>query len=476
MQRRLAAAFALIALAAVVLVGLGILLLAQRGARQETTDQLADEMEAIAELASGARSFRNLGAALARSQQAFNFETLRVAVVTDANGLIVPAQADLLRGRRPALTPDENPSGLPQSLTSGQREQFDTGDALILDDRRNVNALIRIDARFQEPDLNNAELALLGSQEVAPLPNRTIMWFLLSSAIVLVGATAAGAVLARRIVRPIRSLQATTAQLAAGHLSARTVVDGNDELADLGQSVNVMASELQRSKQLDQQFLMSISHDLRTPLTAIGGYGEALIDGTANDVQGVGQIIVGQASRLERLVQDLLDLARLDANQFTLARDVVDAAVIAGRTVAELQAPAAGDGVELRFLRHGEGPLTVIGDADRLTQIVTNLVDNGIKFARSVVQVTCAADRGWAVISVTDDGAGISETDLPHVFDRLYAGQSPPRRSESSVGLGLTIVKELVAAMDGSVTASQASGGGTVFIVHLPLIPPSANT
>ena len=472
MQRRLAAAFALIALAAVVLVGLGILLLAQRGARQETTDQLVDEMEAIAELASGTRSLRNFGQALARSQQAFNFETLRVAVVTDANDLIVTAQADPVRGRRPALVPDENPSGLPQKLTNGQREQFDSGEAVILDNRRNVNALIRINARFQESDLSNIELALLGSQQVAPLPNRTILWFLLSSAIVLVGATAAGTLLARRIVRPIRSLQATTAQLAAGHLSARTVVEGEDELADLGRSVNVMASELQRSKQLDQQFLMSISHDLRTPLTAIGGYGEALVDGTAHDIPAVGRIIVGQATRLERLVQDLLDLARLDAKQFTLARDVVDAGVISGRTVAEQQASAAGEGVELRFHRHGDGPLTVIGDADRLTQVVTNLVDNAVKFARSMVQVTCTSDSGWAVISVADDGAGISSEDLPHIFDRLYAGQSQPRRAESSVGLGLTIVKELVMAMNGSVTPGEAAGGGTVFTVRLPLVTP----
>ncbi|MDH3295853.1 MAG: HAMP domain-containing histidine kinase [Acidimicrobiia bacterium] len=470
MQRRLALAFALIALTAVVLVGLGILLLAQRGARQEAAQQLTAEMEAITDLLSGNRSIRNFGPALLRSQQAFGFEYLQLAVIDSDGELVVVVQPEPQRDRRPALVPADPPSGLPTDLTEDQLAGFEAGEVVIIDDRRAVFALAAIDLRLDRVDRPSLRPTLVGGQRVAPLPNRIVGWFLASSVVVLLGAAAAGAWLARRMVRPIHDLQRTTASLAAGNLDARTEVDGDDELADLARSVNSMAGELQRSRQLDQQFLMSISHDLRTPLTAIGGYGEALVDGTATDPRTVGRVIVGQAGRLERLVQDLLDLARLEAKQFTLRHQNVDLGVVTGRSVAAMTAPAANEGIDLRFHRRDQQSLTVSGDPDRLTQIVNNLIDNALKFARSSVEVTAVRDGHWAVITVADDGPGISEIDLPRIFDRLYAGQLAPRRAESSVGLGLTIVKELVTAMNGSVEVDNRPGGGSEFVVRLPLI------
>ena len=468
MQRRLALAFAATALAAVVLVGFGTLLLAQRGARQAATEQLVDEMEAITALAVGTRDFREFSSGLLRSRQAFDFDSLQMVVVTGDNQLVIPDESRLGRGRPFTFIPVETTSGLPTELAPDQRTRLDRNEFVVFDADNQVLALRRFDIRFRQGAPDVGSFALMGARNVEPLPRQAVAWFLVSGLAVVSGAIAAGIWLARRLVRPIHALQTTTATLAAGNLEARTAIDGDDELADLGRSVNQMAGELQRSKQLDQQFLMSISHDLRTPLTAIEGYGEALVDGTADDGTEVGRIIVGQAQRLERLVQDLMDLARLDANQFTLDLQPVDVAVLAGRTVAALQ--NATDEVAVSFVRQSPDPLVVNGDPDRLTQVMTNLIDNGAKFAASSVTVTTGRDDRWATVTVTDDGPGISEADRPYVFDRLYIGKAQPVRAENSSGLGLAIVNELVGAMGGVVGVAPGPDGGTEFTVRLPLV------
>ncbi|MEL6982773.1 MAG: HAMP domain-containing sensor histidine kinase, partial [Actinomycetota bacterium] len=260
-------------------------------------------------------------------------------------------------------------------------------------------------------------------------------------------------------------------------------------MAELGRSVNRMAADLERSKALDQQFLLSVSHDLRTPLTAISGYAEALQDGAVADPSGAGAIIGNHAKRLDRLVGDLLDLAKLDANRFRLDLRPVGLAVVSGRTVAGLAAKAAGHGVTIDQRTDAEA--TVLADPDRLAQVIANLVDNAINFATERVLVTIviespassptplpSADGGpganlVAKLTVSDDGPGFATEDLPYVFDRLYTGSARPRRSENSSGLGLAIVRELVGAMGGTVAAGNGANGGAAIAVWLPVHQPA---
>ena len=473
MQRRLSLALALTALAAVVMVGLGVVLQASRGARNEATVNVTTSVAAVADLAVGTRRLGDFGRQLARSRQAFDFEALQVVLV-DLDGEIVQADAaGDRRGRGDAPAASEMLEDLPPTLTGDQLETFRAGEPIVFDGRQVVLALIALDVTT--PDLRGAEgtLGLVAVDRIRPVPNQALGWFVWSSVVVLAGASLAGVLLARRLVKPIQAIQGTTAAIAAGDLQARTAVTGTDELADLGRSVNVMASELERSKQLDQQFLMSISHDLRTPLTAIGGYAEALVDGTATDRAAIGTIIGQQARRLERLVQDLLDLARLDANRFQLNPSTVDLVVVTGRTVAEMAATAAGRGVSMRFDRAPEMRIPVHVDPDRLAQIVGNLIDNAIKFATDSVVVGVSSEASQAVISVVDDGPGIDEADLPHIFDRLYSGRRQPKRTEMSTGLGLTIVRELATAMGGTATVANADSGSR-FEVRFPRADASA--
>ena len=292
--------------------------------------------------------------------------------------------------------------------------------------------------------------------------------FLLASLITLALGVVAAILLGRRLSRPIREASAATIRIAHGELSTRLPeppATENDDLAQLARSVNVMAVELDRARVLEQQFLLSVSHDLRTPLTSIRGYAEAISDGAA-DPQRSAAIIRSEARRLERLVADLLDLAKLRAKGFSLRMEPVDLVALAAVAGQGFEPDALERNVAIRFA--GSGALFVSADHDRLTQVTANLIENSLKYARTEVMISVVREGGWAVLSVDDDGPGIAPADLPHVFDRLYVARSQPVRQESSSGLGLAIVKELVEAMGGSVGASQAPIGGARLAVRLP--------
>ena len=238
-----------------------------------------------------------------------------------------------------------------------------------------------------------------------------------------------------------------------------------------------MAGTLERSRGLEQQFLLSVSHDLRTPLTSIRGYAEAVADGTAPDSQAAAGIILAEAQRLERLVKDLLDLAKLEARQFTLDMLAVDVTELARRGAAGFTREAADAGVEV-VVTTPPNPVTITADPDRLGQVLANLTENALKYARARIEVAVIQDAAGVRVEVSDDGPGVAPEDLPHVFERLYVARSQPVRQESGSGLGLAIVRELVDAMGGHVTAAANPGGGTRMVGVVPhtagvVMPPS---
>ena len=233
-------------------------------------------------------------------------------------------------------------------------------------------------------------------------------------------------------------------------------------------SINSMAAELERSRGIERNFLLSVSHDLRTPLTSIRGFAEAIAEGAAPDHEQAAAVITAEARRLERLVRDLLDLAKLDARRFSLdVRPTDIGEVVAG--TAEGFRPAAQDaGVALTVDAPALADQPAYADPDRLAQVVANLVENALKYAAGNIRVGVAARDGFLVLWVDDDGPGIAAADLPHVFDRLYTAARAPARQGAGSGLGLAIVKELVDAMGGSVRAeSQRGAGGTRMVVTL---------
>ncbi|MEM9561246.1 MAG: HAMP domain-containing sensor histidine kinase [Actinomycetota bacterium] len=490
MQRRLAIAFVLTALVSILLVGFGILAIAQVGARNRAEDQVQRGLNVVGSLLeSEARPARQLQAVIPQNRRDLGLEVLEPVVLGDDGSV-----RSLGFGGRGRGNPLRSLPGL--SIDADQLAALAADETVLVDHDDAVVGLRPLAIATDPATATQLRFALLAAQPVTAVPRRTVVWFLLSSAIVLVGALVAGILLARRLVHPIRAIEATTAALAAGQLDARVRIHGedidgtsggpgggadhrglggNDELVQLGRSVNRMAADLERSRALDQQFLLSVSHDLRTPLTAISGYAEALRDGAA-EPRGAGEVIGNQAARLDRLVGDLLDLAKLDANRFRLDLRPVDLGVVAGRTAAGLAPQAAQDGIAIETVV--DGPAPVLADADRLAQAIGNLVTNAMGFAaaRVVVLVTTVAEGsasgGRALVTVADDGPGFDPADLPFVFDRLYTGRARPRRAENPTGLGLAIVRELAAAMGASVEAGNAAEGGARLTMAFPLRRP----
>jgi len=290
--------------------------------------------------------------------------------------------------------------------------------------------------------------------------------FLWAAAATIVLGLGAAVLLGRRLARPVREAADAAHRIADGELSTRVpepAPSDRDELAELQRSINHMADSLERGRVLEQQFLLSVSHDLRTPLTSIRGYAEGIHDGHVEPARGAA-VIRQEAQRLERLVSDLLLLAKLQSKSFTLDPVALDLSA-AVHTAAE---GAAGTTTDVVVHAITSGPVQVVADPDRLAQVLANLVENAAKYARANVFVSCRAEAGRAVCTVDDDGPGIAEADLPHVFERLYSARQRPDRTENPSGLGLAIVRELVTAMGGDVAAGAAPNGGARLSFWLP--------
>jgi two-component system OmpR family sensor kinase len=276
--------------------------------------------------------------------------------------------------------------------------------------------------------------------------------------------------LARRLTRPIGELSRATERVAAGEPGVEVPVEGTDELAGLGQSFNAMSAELGRARESQRRFLESVSHELKTPLTSIRGYAEALSDGAVTPAEG-GRVVVAEADRLERLVSDLLDLARLGREGFAVEHRPVDLASVTDTAVQRHLPRARELGVTLSAGAGTDDRAWAVGDEGRLLQATSNLIENALRLTPAGGTVTVRARPGQ--IAVADTGPGLAAEDLPHAFDRFYLYNR--YRSERAVGsgLGLAIVKELTAAMGGGVHASSRPGGGAEFTLTLT-VPASA--
>jgi signal transduction histidine kinase len=291
--------------------------------------------------------------------------------------------------------------------------------------------------------------------------------FLASLVIAGLGGAAVAALLAfllaRRLLRPIAQLAFATRRVTSGETDVAVPVEGRDELADLGHSFNTMAFELTAAREAQRSFLESVSHELKTPLTSIRGYAEALEEGAVSPEEG-GRVVATEADRLERLVFDLLDLARLGRAGFAMEHRPIDLCAIGAAAVRRHRPRAQELGVALGH-RSDDGAWAV-GDEGRLLQATSNLIENALRLTPAGGSVEVWTGAG--TIAVRDTGPGLVAEDLPRAFERFYLYDR--YRSERAVGsgLGLAIVKELTAAMGGEVTATGRPGGGAEFQIRVP--------
>jgi two-component system sensor histidine kinase BaeS len=271
--------------------------------------------------------------------------------------------------------------------------------------------------------------------------------------------------LARAIARPVRRVAEATRGLASSTGEPPLVpVEGPRELALLAESFNEVAVQLAKAREAERAFLLSVSHELKTPLTAIRGYAEGLQDGAVPAGEAAATI-VAESRRLERLVGDVLDLARMRKAEFSVRRERVDLNAIAGEALRRYDGPARDFGVTLEA--DGADDSWATGDADRTLQIVSNLVENALRLTPSGGSVRIVSRPGE--LRVEDTGPGLGPEDLARAFERFYLYSRYGHERPVGTGLGLAIVKELAEGMGGSVAATSSPGELTVFVVRLPV-------
>ncbi len=278
--------------------------------------------------------------------------------------------------------------------------------------------------------------------------------------------------LARQTARRLDALTAATRAFAAGDFSARAPEDGDDEVAAVAATFNEMGAQLDHARRRERDFLMSVGHDLRTPLTTIRGYAEAIQAGHVpeDDLPRVAGVLHTQAGRLSRLVEDLMLLSRLEAREFTLRPEPVDLRAHL-KEIAEAFRGRA-DAAHVRLTTDLADVGDVITDADRVGQVLGNLIENALRYTPESGEVTIGLHRGDGdrlVVRVADSGPGIDSSDLPHLFERLYVAQRYRAVRPEGSGLGLTIVKELVDVLGGQVTVESEIGRGTIVSVSFPV-------
>jgi two-component system OmpR family sensor kinase len=282
----------------------------------------------------------------------------------------------------------------------------------------------------------------------------------------IAGVIAAGLLsflLARSIARPLRRVADASRALAAGEHPEPLPAGGPAEVSALAKAFDDMAAQLAASREAERSFLLSVSHELKTPLTAIRGYAEALADGAFSPKEAAETIGV-EARRLERLVQDILDLARMNRREFSVRREPVDLAGIADATMRRHE--AAADEFGLSLTAEGD-EAWVEADADRVLQVASNLVENALRETPAGGAVVVRSEPGRIVVA--DTGPGLEPEDLPRAFERFYLYDKASRDRRVGSGLGLAIVEQLARAMGGEVSVDSAPGAGATFTLSLPV-------
>lgn len=271
------------------------------------------------------------------------------------------------------------------------------------------------------------------------------------------------------IVVPVRQIGATARRIASGDLDVRINKRYDDEIGELCDTINFMASELQSTEQMKNDFISSVSHELRTPLTAIRGWGETILSSGPSDretlVKGMG-VIIEETERLSTMVEELLDFSRMQSKRFKLALDKIDVLAELGEAVLMFSDRAKREGIQLVF-HEPESLPAVMGDKNKLKQVFVNILDNALKYSDPGGTITIDAERREQniVVSVSDTGNGISTADLPHVKERFYKGHSTRR----GTGIGLAVCDEIITQHGGRLDIESKEGAGTKVSILLPV-------
>ena len=401
-------------------------------------------------------------------------------IVTDGSGRIIVDSHDKF--------PWDGSAAAAQKRRREVREKaefFGKGRPIVIDDHQvGVLALAPDNAAATDGEGNGGgglfPAAFRPAGPVGPPPNREPAAALLAAEVQRslwwtgLAAAAAGILLvslmSRRILSPVQRLNAAARRLGQGDLSQRVPAAGPRELQDLSRTFNAMAENLQAAEQQRRSLVADVAHELRTPLSNLQGYLEAVQDGLLAADQTTIAALRQQTAHLIALVEDLRLLAQAEAGVLQLHRTPTDLAELLAAAVDDFRPRAAAKELRLTLEVAADTPLLNL-DQTRLRQIVGNLLENALLHAPEGGAVTLTAgpgDGGGVVIAIRDNGPGIPAADLPYVFDRFYRVDPSRARATGGVGLGLTIARQLARAHGGDLTAENPPAGGSVFTLTLP--------
>ena len=275
--------------------------------------------------------------------------------------------------------------------------------------------------------------------------------------------------LSRRITAPVLALSDATDRIAAGHYDVVVTMTGGGEIGHLAERFNEMAAKLAESEERERHFLMSVSHELRTPLTGIRGHVDALRDGLVDDpelVQASLDVVAAEAVRLERLVGDVLDLAKLRAHRFTVLTEEVDMHRLVEQAYTSFGEEARRREIDFRLVEDGEPP-TIMTDGDRVLQVITNLLANAFRWTPDggEVEIRVVTGGGTVQVDVTDSGPGIGVSEQDRIFRPFVSADE-----SNGTGLGLPIARELARALGGRIELESDVGRGSRFGLLLPVV------
>ena len=347
-------------------------------------------------------------------------------------------------------------------------QELDLGWAVVVNDQQ-VGTLMVFEYRQPGQQNANQEQPSVGQEAAVNRLQRNI---LTAGAVAGVVALLLGILFAWELIRPLRRLTAAADAIAKGDLTQRVEVEGNDEVGELAEAFNHMAGELDRAGQLRRNLTADVAHELRTPLSVIRSHVEALQDGIFDlDLENL-QPIYDKTVLLNRLVDDLRELALADAGQLPLSRVPTDLSDLVVRTAAGFQAVAEQKRLSLQIERADDLP-SVMVDQGRISQVLNNLLSNAIRHtpAGGSVTVRVREDGEMVCVDVSDTGEGIPPEELPVIFERLYRGDPARGRvhNSDSTGLGLAITRGIIESHGGRIAATSELGKGSTFTFCLPV-------
>jgi signal transduction histidine kinase len=305
---------------------------------------------------------------------------------------------------------------------------------------------------------------------------QSVWWqFMLAGAIAAVIALIMARWLARGMTQPLRDMAEAARRMQTGDYSTRIHTTTRDEVGQLAAAFNRMSQELDNLEASRRDLVANVSHELKTPITAIRAHLENLLDGVEEPNPETVQIMLTQSERLGRLVEQLLDLSKLESGEVPLRREPVSLAPLVARVMSEIEVARSDRDVDVQSALPEDLP-AIEADAERVHQVIFNLVDNAVRFTPGGGEVRIEAHRhnGAVEVSVADTGVGIPAESLPRLFERFYRVDHARAREDGGTGIGLAIARSVVEAHGGSIRAESEPGHGSVFTFDLPIAVPDA--